>query len=378
MQMKKSIIFTIFLLAGLCLGITAKADTETLLQIGTPYNGSIMSNTPDQWYKYEVAENGKLDIDVAVATANQNIQIALLDPEKTMLGHWDANNTQPYKSSFGPVQAGTYYVRILAYAFPGTCSFTLSSSFDTADLEEDDEPNDLPAQAKLLDLNDSVSGHIGYGHGVVGYLGTASKLPEDQYDWWVVTLPDSGTLALALEQTRPDNLQLSVYAADGKTELYRNDTGGKPLTATLANMKKSSILVRIGKYAGAYTSYTLTDNFTPSLKTVDVVIKGKSTDLKSKPLLDGQNLLMTGSDLCRLLGATCSYNGKTKTATIKKGNIKITVKIGSKTASVNGKIQTMETTAKYTNTYMLPVKFLSTKLGFKYKLDTASLKAYIN
>lgn len=72
------------------------------------------------------------------------------------------------------------------------------------------------------------------------------------------------------------------------------------------------------------------------------------------------------------MGASVDYNDKTQDITIKKGNIVINLKVGSKDAKVNGqgKVLDVPASVKDGKTYV-PVRFVSEALGIKVNYNSA-------
>ncbi|CAG7643645.1 hypothetical protein PAESOLCIP111_04517 [Paenibacillus solanacearum] len=75
-------------------------------------------------------------------------------------------------------------------------------------------------------------------------------------------------------------------------------------------------------------------------------------------------------------GAALSWDSETQTVGLKRGTTTITIQIGSKTATVNGKSQPLEAAAELSNgTTMVPLRFIAEAFGAKVTFDeqTASV-----
>lgn len=104
-------------------------------------------------------------------------------------------------------------------------------------------------------------------------------------------------------------------------------------------------------------------------------LDGETIDMDNTPGLEMNSTYMVSyiDVFKKALGASCSYNKKTKSITIKKYNKKIVLKVGSKRATVNGKKYTLDVapvqvryiSAKKTK-ILVPARFVATNLGYEY------------
>lgn len=112
-----------------------------------------------------------------------------------------------------------------------------------------------------------------------------------------------------------------------------------------------------------------------------VQLDGKSIDMKKMPglVLNDYTMIACDTVFKSGLGAACTYDSKTGNIQVKKNDIVIKMKLGSKTATVNSKTVTMPAApkkVKYAATgltkIMVPAQFVATKLGYTYSWQNNS------
>lgn len=105
-------------------------------------------------------------------------------------------------------------------------------------------------------------------------------------------------------------------------------------------------------------------NTATAAKEVRVIIDGEvQTFEQSAVILNGSTLVpMRG--IFEKLGATISWKADTRTVTATKDGTSIIIRIGSKTATINGKAVTLAAPATIINgSTMVPLRFVSEALG---------------
>lgn len=138
-------------------------------------------------------------------------------------------------------------------------------------------------------------------------------------------------------------------------------------------------------------------------KTIRVRYNGRSVNFKNQQVyvkLDGKSLNMSGTpglemkdtymvsyiDIIKKgLGAKCTYNNKTKRLVIQKYGKKITLKVGSRNAIVNGKKHKLSVAPLHVKYYaakktklLVPARFVATQLGYSYSwVNNSSQKGTI-
>lgn len=234
---------------------------------------SVIEN--QDFWKVQLPVDGTLHLDIATGPRlNLNRNLALDTPAGVMV--YDENRTTCfYTASQGQnttnlhtidkLKAGVYYVRLIVLgpdrAYYGSYQLTARQTPEAQ--PNDAEPNDEPVQSRLLTLNETSTGHL-------GYYGAGAGTNTDHQDWWRVTLPEPGELQL--EITTSPRLQLNinsfvgashgiaVYDADAATMLFgATQAQSKTNVHAAQRLTAGTYYVRLTKFepAGHYGSYTL-------------------------------------------------------------------------------------------------------------------------
>lgn len=112
---------------------------------------------------------------------------------------------------------------------------------------------------------------------------------------------------------------------------------------------------------------------------ISVIVNGEEVDFQDvEPVIEQGRTLVPVRALMEKLGAKVQWNEKTKEVTVKKDNLDILLKIGSKKAVVNGKEVTLDVPAKIENgRTLIPLRFVSEHLGYKVNFDNSNKYIYI-
>jgi hypothetical protein len=103
-----------------------------------------------------------------------------------------------------------------------------------------------------------------------------------------------------------------------------------------------------------------------------ITINDKQITIET-PYISNGSTLVPLRVITTAFGAVLSWDSETQTVGLKYGSINITLKIGSTTATVNGKSETLETAPELKNgTTMVPLRFISEKFGAKVSFDEAT------
>lgn len=243
----------LFMFVGL-IGIGAVL-ADTVIPLNSSYNGTLSGNT-SVWYAVPVGADGNLSVTLTPSDG-VNIALILSSPEKAQIASNDSWGNSLTLSING-IKPDTYYISLWGY-YPSDQShgFTLTTVFSEAALKNDNEPNDSIAYAKILPLNDTITGHIGYD-------GRWGSNQADEIDWWQITTVEEGALTVNISQVDPVNLQLAIYSPDGTSVIAGADTWGNTTKLTIENLRAETVFIRVYKYAWNYTPYTLWSEFTPA------------------------------------------------------------------------------------------------------------------
>lgn len=108
----------------------------------------------------------------------------------------------------------------------------------------------------------------------------------------------------------------------------------------------------------------------PTEPPIKVVIDGKQLHVSSPPFMESNRVFVPMRSVFQALGATVVWDGAKQTITAAKDGQKMTLSIGSKTATVNGKTHPLDALPRIVNgqTYV-PARFVSEALGATVKWD---------
>ncbi|MFZ5987452.1 MAG: DUF5050 domain-containing protein [Bacillota bacterium] len=103
---------------------------------------------------------------------------------------------------------------------------------------------------------------------------------------------------------------------------------------------------------------------------VHVSVRGELLTLETSPLIESGRTLVPMRDIFESLDAFIEWDGSTKTVTATKGETVIKLRIGDKTAYLNGQAIQLDVPAKIKNNRTLvPIRFISESLGAKVDWD---------
>jgi plastocyanin len=130
------------------------------------------------------------------------------------------------------------------------------------------------------------------------------------------------------------------------------------------------MILSVGSMVMAATSYVKSD--------LNVILNGQTLSLSQSYVVEGR-LVVPYRAIAEKLNATVGYNASQKLVTVKKDTDTLELKIGSKTATVNGKQVTLDVSAVLINssTYV-PIRFLSENLGLTVKYDQSAKTVALN
>ena len=118
-----------------------------------------------------------------------------------------------------------------------------------------------------------------------------------------------------------------------------------------------------------------------SAATINVVVNGdRITFPDAKPFVDAQERTQTPARFIgEALGATASWDGKTKKATFEKGTKKLVFNIGKKEYELNGQKMQMDTTAIVDNLWtFVPARYTAEAFGATVRWESIIKTVYID
>lgn len=111
---------------------------------------------------------------------------------------------------------------------------------------------------------------------------------------------------------------------------------------------------------------------------IGVYVDGKSLEFDVPPSLEDGRVLLPLRVVFESLGASLEWVDSTKTVKGQMGNISLSLQIGSKTATVNGKEVSLDVPGKIVNgRTLVPVRFVSESFGAGVKWDNDTKTVYV-
>ncbi len=108
-------------------------------------------------------------------------------------------------------------------------------------------------------------------------------------------------------------------------------------------------------------------------KQIQVSVNGTLVQFDVAPMVVDGRILVQMRPIFEALGATVEWNGTDKTVTATKGSTTLVLKIGSYTATVNGKSITLATPPLIINQHtMVPVRIVGDSMGYQVTWDAAN------
>jgi PKD-like domain/Putative metal-binding motif/Secretion system C-terminal sorting domain/Bacterial pre-peptidase C-terminal domain len=251
-----------FLLPGLFLALSVKADTEPgndtpgtttdVLTMGGSQAGSLGGADTYDYYQLTSGADGNITISL---TNNNNAFtfIYLFDADgTTQLGTTANFAGSGISFTANGLAAGNYYAAVYATT---ANNYILSASLTPVPVVNDAEPNDNPAQAVSLTINSSTTGHIGHRFNGGTY---------DNDDYFIFSTTADGDITISLTNTNNAFTFIYLYDNDGTTQLGTTaNFAGSGIAFTSTGLAAGTYYARV--YGStAFSGYTLSANLTPN------------------------------------------------------------------------------------------------------------------
>ncbi len=253
--MKQKILLLCFISTLLLLG-KAKANesepNDTKAQANTlPLNGNqtgaIGTNTDVDWYKLTTNGDGRISITLNISNGLYLVCELYDNNGTTLLGSGNTNGTNMVLDNDG-LATGTYYLKLRPYYDGQMPSYTISNTLTKPAIANDTEPNNTKAQAKVLPLNGSKTGHVNYYYNNL----------RDSADWYKVTIPEDGMLSLKLTSGNGEYVWAYLFDNDGTTQLNAGNTNSTKYINS-DGLAAGTYYIRINSYYdylnNSYTGY---------------------------------------------------------------------------------------------------------------------------
>jgi PKD repeat protein len=255
--MKKQItLLSAFLVAFIFIAQPAVAEPEstnstsevTPVDLNTEYSGLLDVSNEEDWYKFEIPNDGYLIIEDSTASSTLGYLIDLYEQD----GETHLKQQRRFEDNSGArlsinLTPGIYLVRFIRYSSSsvnpyGNYKFTLN--FTEVSLPGDLESNDSVLLAQDVAINNLVTANLGFRK--VGKY--------DKEDWYKFEIPNDGFLVLEDSTTSTLGYVIDLFEQDGET-LIKNqrrfeDNSGTRLSISLT---PGMYFVRFTRYS-AYTT----------------------------------------------------------------------------------------------------------------------------
>jgi hypothetical protein len=289
-----------------------KAQANTLALSGSN-SGAIGSATDIDWWKVTTNSDGKLNITIAVSNS-EYLWCQIYDNDGITLltqGYTAATTTV----SQDGLAKGTYYLKLYPYYGGHMPAYTISNTLDIPAQAYDAEPNDSRAEAIILPLNSSATGHINYYY----------NNKRDSSDWYKLTTNENGRIRLTISSANGQYVWAYLYDNDGATQLDAGYTSGNTVVVNKDGLAAGVYYIKIKTYyTNDFAPYTLSDSlFTPAVEN-----DTEPNNLKAQALTLPLNSSATGH-------INYYYNNKRdssdwyKLTTNSDGRIRLTIKSGN-------------------------------------------------
>ena len=222
-----------------------------LLSINQAVTGYISYQDDDDFYKIVLVQPGKLS--VRLTSRINEVQIKWINSE---LQEIRTNNDVRYGSEESPkiyedtmdLEAGTYYIRVNKDG-NSTGTYDLIASFRAAGNNET-EPNNTPAQAQTLSMNQTVTGYISY---------------QDDNDYYRVVLTQPGKLSVRLT-SRINEVQIKWISGELQEIRANNDVRygseeSPKIYEDAIDMEAGTYYIRVNKDGSSTGTYDLITSF---------------------------------------------------------------------------------------------------------------------
>ncbi len=242
--------------------------------------GTINVSGDVDWWAVTTNADGKLNITITISNGLY-MWCQIIDNDGTTLISQAYTNSTTTFSADG-LAAGTYYLKCYAYYSGELPAYTISNTLDLPAFSNDSEPNDTKANALVLGLNDSTTGHIGYYY----------NNHRDTFDWYKVTTNEDGRLALKLESENGLYIWAYLFDQDGTTQLANGYTNDSAWVINQDGLAAGTYYIRINAYYynSEFVPYKLSD----SLYTPNQANDPEPNDTKNDAIVSPVNTTITG------------------------------------------------------------------------------------
>lgn len=227
---------------------TLAVNDSTTGNIGYYYN---LDRDSSDWYQITTLEDGPLYIYLE-PLYTQFAWIYLYDNDGTTLLASGYDNAA-FSINRQDLAAGIYHVLIKPYYSNGYTPYKLKNQSIPLALDNDDENNDVVANAVTISENSTIEGHIGY----------YTEGARDPDDWYEITTTEDGILNFSITQSLVQHTWMYIYDTDGIT-ILASGYDNTPFSVSRNDLAAGTYYLRVRMYyTYGYNSYSISNTITP-------------------------------------------------------------------------------------------------------------------
>lgn len=209
--------------------------------------GSFSEKDRDDYYKIEIPRDGRLDL-TAIQFGGGQVDLYVYGPngsDKSYIRYTYDKTTATTSAGLGK---GTYYIRVNYSGYYG--NYTLENKF-TEDPYKDDNGTANYISANELELNNTITGHIGY---IYDYNN------GNYNDYFKIIIPEDGILVINAKQLGGGELDMYLYGATGPDRSYIKYVYDKTAPSINVGLAAGIYYLRLND-SGYYGAYELDNKF---------------------------------------------------------------------------------------------------------------------
>jgi len=252
------------------------------LTFGESIQAAIFPTADQDWFRMEAGRPGIIRFELENVPDNIEISLAVYNRNNSQIFYKEAlNSGEPLETTFVAAESGTYYVKIYDRGNnnESISLYTLTTSLTP--FEDALEPNNRYSEATRLNEKNQLSGLI---------------YPEGDYDWYVFTVSQAGTLKIRMTETGGIEPRLELY----------NDSKSHLLTMVAKNTGDDLLMIyEITEPDFYYLRISDDGNNDHSVMPYVLTIQGANVtdyypvaeikDLNPNPAITGDTVILTGT-----------------------------------------------------------------------------------
>ena len=201
-----TLILTALLMSTVCLFAQDEWKTATLIESGTPVNGTLDTDHSSVWYKLVVPSDGTVRIDISTAeeSLRWNWRFGWIDKDGNFVSReshvniWSGIGDRD-TMTISNAAAGTYYLHLERHTSVG--EYKLNYLHTPCSYANDIDSNNEGGTGSTLISGTTVQGHLGYHD---------DNNVTDEEDWYKMEVPKDGSLSVIIDQEEIKTLKWNV------------------------------------------------------------------------------------------------------------------------------------------------------------------------